>query len=685
MRRRSLQPLTFPVFGLRLLDASGCTNTTSTGLAEALLHFSQLVSLDLSRTPAAKDRLVLSRLSLFASLRLLSLKGLGLKDTDFGIIALSIGTRVRSLDVSDNHLTDASAQALLDHCLREEVIEAHITHGPLPPVEHDHLGGDLDTFESENVAEHVRRKLTGGFVGSLAIEMARNVGITHLYLSNNAMTVEGISGILRTKRLQVLDVGILPAVQDSGTSGNAAEDTMLPRISKLVPDLSSHAAKLKYLRINYEIITEDAPMHAAAAPRAELDGDLGRYAPTDAHELETIEPLTAELDITDTTIFEAPGDYIYPAELIGSSLDACGQTRPGMSSEIDGDLRKPTMNPPNIEIMKGYPEVKRGAAYAPEPVLVDAEPLISPLQENYHPGSLSTHHIHDASALLSPILSYGEEQAKNSPAQSITIRSRHNSIHYVEDRRARLELRQSQENCLHPVMLSKVHTLVLTNVPTSTIDERIVHRLIQYIRDAAEEAFIARQRAKHSYALPPGRSRAIAEKEHAQSLFALKRLVFEMAPPEAASKKVSTSWRAYPTKSSTEDPDSEAFWEAAAHDFSFFGEEECGLPDTQLGYTLPLAAMSGLELAPQQTAAPSSPTDNNVVQTLRLLDVIGEIAKFRKEAKAKYNNLLQMGYSDPDVEGYWPGDVTVVRQPLEQDAGEVDCYGNRYESGWFYR
>jgi hypothetical protein len=366
LRRRSLQPHIFPVFALRLLDASGCINTTSTGLAEALPHFPNLVSLDLSRTPAAKDRVVLSKLNLFTSLRLLSLKGLGLKDADFGIIAVSIGTRVRSLDVSNNHLTDTSAQALLDHCLREEIIETHVTHGPLPPVEHGRLNGDLDTFESENVAEHVRRKLTGGFVGSLAVEMARDVGITHLYLSKNAMTVDGVSGLLRTRRLQVLDVGILPVFQNHyhDTTGITADDTVLTRISKLVPDISNHAAKLKYLRINYEIVTEDAPIHVAVSPRAELDGDLGRYAPSDAHELEANQPHVVELDTIDTTIFEAPGDYIYPAELVASSPCDSGQARNASSSETAGDSRKLTVHPPNIEITKDYPEVKRGAAYA---------------------------------------------------------------------------------------------------------------------------------------------------------------------------------------------------------------------------------------------------------------------------------------------------------------------------------
>jgi hypothetical protein len=157
-----------------------------------------------------------------------------------------------------------------------------------------------------------------------------------------------------------------------------------------------------------------------------------------------------------------------------------------------------------------------------------------------------------------------------------------------------------------------------------------------------------------------------------------------MAPPKAEPKKISTSWRAYPTKSSTEDADSEAFWEAASGDFSFFGTEECGLPGREPGRTLPLTAMSGLELAPSHSV-PSRRKPQPEPDPQPLLDVVGEIGKFRRERKAAYANLVQMGEVNPEVEGYWPGIVTIFRAPANADAGELDCYGNLYESGWFYR
>jgi hypothetical protein len=685
LRRRSNYPLTYPVFGLRLLDASSCKNATSTGLAEALCHLPNLVSLDLSKTPAAKDSIVLSKLQLLGSLRLLSLRGLGLKDVDFDIIAPSIGTRVRSLDVSNNHLTDTSARALLHHCLKEEHIERRVTRGPLPPIQDERTDNDLDTLHSENVAGHVRRKLTGGFIGSLVIESTRDVGITHLYLSENAMTVEGISGLLRSRRLQVLDVGILPTVLEqpySNAAGEANEAIELPGVSKLTPIISEYAsAKLKYLRINCQIITEDAPMDVAVSPRAELSGDLGRYVPSNALELEATEPPTLELDNTNTAIFEAPGDSSYPVELPGCLPTTLRLAHTVSNSVSFNGSREVSTQTPRIKVTKESQQIKRGGECAPEPVdLHFPHTSTSPLQEYQNRDVPSSSFFGLQSVLLSPTSIHG---VVSSSDPTIENRSRRNSTYYVEDRRARLELRQSQENRLHPSMLPKVHTLVLTDVPASTNNKEVIHRIIQYIKDAAEEASIARQRAEHTYALPPGRTRAIAEREHAHSLFAFQRLVLEIASPKVAIKKVSTSWRSYPTKSSTEDADSEAFWEAATQDFSFFGEEECGLPDKEPGRTLPLEAMSGLELASQRPEVPLKP--ENDVELPPLLDVVGEIAKFRKKTKAVYSNLVHMGITTPDVEGYWPGDITVVRKPLDEELGELDCYGNRYESGWYYR
>jgi hypothetical protein len=68
-----------------------------------------------------------------------------------------------------------------------------------------------------------------------------------------------------------------------------------------------------------------------------------------------------------------------------------------------------------------------------------------------------------------------------------------------------------------------------------------------------------------------------------------------------------------------------------------------------------------------------------------VLDVVSELARFRRDRKDAYNAAVRRGEVDPLIEGYWPGDVTVVRMPLNREGGGLDYYGNRYESGWLYR
>ncbi|ORY02461.1 hypothetical protein BCR34DRAFT_605563 [Clohesyomyces aquaticus] len=673
----------FPLFSLRLLDASGCSNATSTGLSEALMHFPGLVSLDLSRTLAAKDEAVLSKLKSLRNLRVLKLRGLGLKDSDFSIIASSIGTRVRSLDVSENHLTDSSARLLLDNCLREIDHGSNIHRSSISPVQHGRPLSEIDIFGTEDLDAHLRKKLTQGFVGSLAVEDARDMGITHLYLSKNAMSVEGISGLARSRRLQVLDIGnpvVTLQKPSNRLAGDKHEILGLPGVEKLTPILAEFAAaKLVYLRINYAILTEDSPIEQASSPRAELSGDLGTYRPSDAHELEALEPPQPELDSSENAVYELPGDTVQPTELSTSTLPTVNSQLAQNNRIYTEKTAEPTelkrMRPPKIELTRDSPEIKRGPAYAPEPVADDvAISPISPITDAS--GGLSPVGLSLDGALQSSIVG---RDAEREPA----TRPRHNSTYYVEDLRARLDLRQSHENRLHPGMLPKVHTLVLTDVPNTSEDPEIPRRIIQFIKDCAQERDIARLRAKHTYALPPGRSRAIAEREHVRSLFALRRIILEMAPPQATPKKISTSWRQYPTKSSTEDADSEAFWEAATHDFSFFGEEECGLPNAEPGWQLPLAAMSGLMLAPHQPVPAPKPRQPNP-DFAPVYDVVSEIANFRKDRKEAYHAAMQFVDHEPAVEGYWPGDISVVRKPVAPDA-EHDFYGNRFESGYLYR
>ncbi|KAF2132162.1 hypothetical protein P153DRAFT_394327 [Dothidotthia symphoricarpi CBS 119687] len=522
---------TFPTFALRLLDASGCVNATTTGLAEALCHFPELVSLDLSRTLGARGEAVLRVLGGLRKLRVLNVRRLGLRDGEFEVLARAIGKRVRSLDVSENQLTDASIRLLLDHCVEVEEMDAGsgLSPGLTPFHEHNHASRSTEAFESEGLVGHIRRKLTGGFLDSLVVEEVMGIGVTHLYLSGNTMTVKGISELLRSGRLHVLDVGVLSDIPE------ISHRLGLSGVTDLTPILSECAsAQLRYLRINYRVVTEDTP----------------------------------------------------------------------------------------------FVESKRN----PE--------------------------LHVSSTVQESDSSKGA--LKTQPATTIP---HHNSTHYVEDRRARLDLRQSQEPRLHPGMLPKVQTLVLTAIPTSTTDKKTIDRLIQYIQDAAAEASTARQQAKHTYALPPGRERTVAEREHAQSIFALRRIVLEIAPPQATAMIPNGARGGHAMRSATEDADSEAFWEASARDFSFFADEQ----------------EPSIDLV-QASKVPAQPQ-----KEIPSFDVVAEIGRFRRERKAAHDALVKAEATSAEIEGYWPGYITVVRKTLDGDAGAADHRGNRYEEGWYYQ
>lgn len=658
--RQNALPNSFPVFSLRLLDASGCTNATSSGLAEALRHFPDLVYLDLSKTHAAKNEDVFRAFKFLRNLRVLKLSGLRLTDDDLAIVTPSIGMRVRSLDMTGNMLTDKSARLLLAHCFKEDIPPITTNRSPQTHLDSNLRADGEDILGSTDLEIHVARKLTEGFIGSLAVENTGDIGITEIRISKNCMSVEGVSALLRSKRLNVLDAGTLAETLhlQEHSKFEPARMLALPGPEKLTPLFNGDVTnRLKYLRIGYALITKDAPTETPTTPRAEMEGD--RMAPAHppwASELEAIGPTTYELPETERTVYELEATT-EPQELHANSAHPEKVKIPG--SRMVGN--SPT---PEIKITAQAGEVNPGPAFAPELVLQDP---VSPLNAT---GGLSP---------LTPVSPMAEETGV-----STASRRRHSSISFVDARRVRLDLRQTREDRLHPGMLPKVHTLVLTDVPTKTTDSEVVHRLIQFIKDCAEEATIAQLRAKHTYILPPGRSRPVAEREYAESLFALKRIIFEMAPPPAPAKGISSSWRQYPTLSSTEDPDSETFWQAATSDFSFFGDEECGLPELDPDMHLPTADMSGLMLADEEGISRSTSRERKTIDE-PAVDIVAEIGKFRREVKAEYQRRVQLGELEPNVDGYWAGDITVVRPPVDLDSGSVDFYGNRYERGWLYR
>lgn len=195
-------------YSIRLLLADREPNTTSQGLAEALLRFPELVYLDLSYTTPARDRMVLSSLSQLEHLQVLKLRGIGLKDNDAEFLANAVGLRVRFLDLRGNMLTDMAVRSLLQ--------ASFLTPGDAvtDPSGDGTNTGAFNSFprltpslsnsrwlSSSTLDEQFIKVLTQPLSGRSWVEGLSHSGITHLYIADNQITVEGAASLLASTRL----------------------------------------------------------------------------------------------------------------------------------------------------------------------------------------------------------------------------------------------------------------------------------------------------------------------------------------------------------------------------------------------------------------------------------------------------------------------------------------------------
>ncbi|KAL1386702.1 hypothetical protein HDK64DRAFT_331648 [Phyllosticta capitalensis] len=722
-----------PLFALRYLDASAAPNTTYSGLAEALRHFPALIYLDLSRTRPAKDANVLSVLRNCYSLRILKLRGLALTDVEMEALASAVRLRLKSLDVRDNQLTDASARLLLDHCfntkrripLQSEPGIVDVATPVRSPSSASDMSRMLDPrlieqYDKNDLDQQVKMVLVDEFRGNAYINERYDGGITHLYISNNSLTVEGVSGLLRSRRLNVLDVGTVAkglTEVPRPKSLLAPEDTRhteftMPGVEKLTPIIQKYAAdKLTYLRINHAVITEETSAADMIPGRVELQGDLDLSGRANAQELDSSVNEIHMMASDENAIHEMPGDQ-FPTHLPyrGAPLVEL----PGDMPQISTSFSSPqvTVEPPSART----PQTQHSDPFAALPTPPKAS--TSSPTDNNNPDPFTT--------APEPLTSLTA-----SPSPSATL---------AATLRARLSLRQSDQRHLHPSMLPRATELVLTDIPASSPRAAIPNSLAQFVADCAAESAIARLAARRAYDLPPGRDRAVAEREYARDLFALRRVVLEVVPPadvdvdldaeadgavndggsggRGRRKPSPSPWRVFQSKSSTEDADSEAFWAAAAGDFSFFSpdaaDDECGVPRSES--PLPLAAAAaGMMVAGDDEfgydgdgfgarfgRGVGGAVGGEATSQAKHHDVVAELAAFRAQRRKAFADAMAAaeqtsnGEQQPplSVEGHWEGEVRVVRLPgasrvgcgdAGEGRGEVDCYGNYFERGFNYR
>lgn len=716
-------------YNVRLLLADHEPNTTSAGLAETILRFPRLTYLDLSYTRSARDQSVLSSLSQLEHLQVLKLRGIGLKDADAESLANAIGTRTRFLDVRNNMLTDMAVRSLLqasftppDQTTGSSTRRTGISQDRAPPAARDNRQSEF--LRSPDLDERYLKLLAHPGSYHPWIEDIPYTGITHLYIANNPITVEGVAGLLASSRLHALDVGTVNTADVIHKT--ASRHGIYPGAEKLVPILGNIAGeKLTYFRAHHAVVTAEPPAKDLASK--------GEYLPELPSSSEVRRE--AELDASQE-IHELPGENIPVFELADTSI-----------SESKGStvttLVPRSLNPYEDEPL---PTVRRGSAFAPE-VVLDSSHDSNSTVFNSSPSSLVCQQ-NDEGTLQSvsnlSVLDDGTIGSIPRCSSPISIDDpRAQTIQQLLAKRPRtqsLPLRGGKESrfpYLHPSHIPHLETLVLTDVPSHIPpNSTILYSLTRFITACSNEALLATLQAGSDYSLPPGQARLQAEQQRSRALFGLRRIVLEVTPTDSTTRL--TTWKPGVQNSSTGDRDSEALWAAAADDFSFFDDMECGIPENDPGKYFPMAVLnekvslmpsdddtstySGAESplpsrrisqrsvtsAVRSTPSPSRP-DAKVSQAtlVKEIDLVAELAAFRRAKKAEYEQVVRrergrrstngMGISSTPaatttqismahfIEGHWKGEIKIVRNPTSKmRSGMVDMYGNYFEKGYLY-
>ncbi|KAJ6096047.1 hypothetical protein N7486_006793 [Penicillium sp. IBT 16267x] len=714
-----------PQYMIRLLLADHEPNTTSAGLAETLLRFPLLTYLDFSYTTSARDPGVLSSLSQLEHLQVLKLRGIGLKDPDAEFLANAIGKRVRVLDLRNNMLTDMAVRSLLQASFlspnQQPQQPRHLRRtGTSPdPVIGSALRGIGSSFlTSPYLDEQYLKFLASQVTRHPWVDYLPSVGITHLYIANNSISVEGVAALLASSNLYALDIGTVKSADIIHKQAQSLNHWKCPGAEKLVPLLGKIAGdKLTYFRAHHAVLTAEPPLKdfgltSEFLPELGISEVVSPEAELDASE----EARIYELPEEEAPIYELPEEEAPIYELADTSL---AESRSTVASTMTVRNQKMTA----LYQDEPSPTARRGSAFAPE--VVQTMPNGEIIQPTFCESPSDIMPLQTLPLCSSPISS--DDPRAQRIQELLAKRPRNQSLPLHGGKESRFPY-------LHPSHIPHCETLVLTDIPSHIPpNSPILYTLTRFIKACSNEALLATLQAGSDYSLPPGQARYQAEQQRSRSLFGLRRIILEVTDTSTRLK----SWkpanqRNGSTISSTGDRDSEALWAAATDDFSFFGEEECGIPDSDQGKYFPMALLNekvSLSPSDDSSSSPSgrespflsgdnsqrSPTltesrstdASKKRQLLQNVDLVAQLAAFRREKKAEYEQLLrrERGRRSTNgtevssifstssaqasmahfVEGHWKGEVKVVRNPMPNvRSGVVDMYGNYFEKGYLY-
>jgi hypothetical protein len=645
-------------YGLRLLIASECENTTASSLATALTHFPDLIYLDLSSTQGSRSPYVLRQFGSLTELRVLKLRNCGLRDDDMYL--LSFSKQLRSLDVSQNFLSERGVSKLIQLLPTANLpfTGDNSYNGDTSPAARRYSGMDLPTrVMADGLESFVANRLTGQLDGHLFIEEGLPSYFTHLYLAENWLTLDGLSRLLSYPRFQHLDCGSLNcssrpfellSPRSPGAESKRLSDP--PELECISPALFVQAFRnVRSLRIHHSAITSYPFSGTDIATETteqcfELHSEDLRY---ELDSTEIIRPGTIfELDDTSISFTPEPDQISDPPsasddhatfespEDVGSSLV------PALSKRLKEDAVNGTVRPESE--LQTRPSIPRKSV----------PPRISVSSHSDHSLSLPAGpERYRYKYAVGPDRRWSE--ASYNKSKSTSIRE---TIEEVRQRRHRTEARERHPGRFKPSMLPNLKILTLTDVPSTTQRRDVTDALILFMQECAEEEELARledlERRQDGYASPTGN-------EEASSTFKLQRLILEISsvpeltgPPRSPRRSPGRSSRGTResfSKSSTEDPDSEMFMQASETDFSFFGEDDGGLLTSDGRIDAPLVMEDGIMIVNG---------DGNMI------DVVSELSGFRRERKARHEAALRFDRCKIETAllGHWRGEVKVVKE-----------------------
>ncbi|KGO38895.1 hypothetical protein PEX1_093660 [Penicillium expansum] len=730
-------------YNIRLLLAEREPNTTSASLAQTLLLFPALTYLDLSYTTPARDRNVLSTLAQMPFLRVLKLRGIGLKDNDAEFLANAIGRRVRCLDLRDNRLTDMAVRSLLQESFlplnererQRSPRQATASPDPFSHFEINESGSDF--LKRPDLDEQFARLLAQPVLFHPWVEDLPHTGITHLYITGNQISVEAVASLLLSSRLNALDFGTIKT-PDKTYQTHRYGKKKYPGAEKLVPILGKITGdNLIYLRAHHAVLTGQPPTKDTAS------NDEDAFLPELSAQDTPREVEQFELDAS-RQVYELPEETRPVFELADTSItDSIGSSSTMNMLKTSQQLLTAYEDEP-------VPSVRRGSAFAPEvvqptPVHISANrgmPIGASRIETWDTeqaegGTLPSISMSSDCDTLATDFSLRSTLHRTSPLSlNDPLAQRVQEFLAKRPRNQSIPLQRGKEGWfpyLHPSYIPHMESLVLTDVPSHvTPNSSILSALTRFITACSNEALLATLQAGSDYSLPPGQARMQAEQQRSRSLFGLRRLVLEITPVDTSKL---TSWKPgnqynATGHSSTGDRDSENLWSAATNDFSFFGEEECGVPENDPGKYFPMAVLNEkVSLMPSEDDSLHSPDSPRLGRHLLqsdknpgpsgtagerkqqsqvpTIDLVAELAAFRRGKKAEYEQVVlrergrrstlgtgASGLLMPSsphislshyVEGHWKGEVKVVRNPMPKvRTGTVDMYGNYFEKGYLY-